>query len=141
MSEDCLFCQIVAGEIPSRSVYEDETTIAFLDVNPLAPGHTLVVPKEHYETMSDLPVDVAGDLFETARRVTPAAQDAVGANAATVGVNNGEDAGQEIPHVHVHVVPRQPGSVNPPIHALVEDRPDLPDDEMDEIAGDIADRV
>lgn len=141
MSEDCLFCQIVAGEIPSRSVYETETAFAFLDVNPLARGHTLVIPKDHYGTVSDLPEDVAGELFQAVRAVTPAVEAATGADATTVAINNGEDAGQEIPHVHFHVVPRQPGDGGRPIHAMFTNPPDVPDDEMDDIAAEIADRV
>lgn len=140
MSEDCLFCQIVAGDVPSRTVYEDDATFAFLDVNPLSRGHTLVVPKYHYETIEELPVDVAGTLFETVRRVTPAVEDAGEADASTIAVNNGEDAGQEVPHVHVHVIPRQPGSGGSPAHRML-DRPDVPDDEMDDIAATIADGV
>ncbi|MHB9287322.1 HIT family protein [Halobacteriales archaeon Cl-PHB] len=140
MSEDCLFCQIVAGDIPSRTVYEDEHTFAFLDVNPLKKGHTLVIPKDHYETLEDLPVEAAGDLFEAVRTVTPAVEDAVGADATTVAVNNGEDAGQEIPHVHFHVIPRQPGSGGSPAHRMLEG-PDLPDDEMDAVAKSIAEGV
>jgi histidine triad (HIT) family protein len=139
--DDCIFCQIVAGEIPSRTVYEDETTLAFLDANPLAPGHALVIPKDHHERLQDLAGDLAGDVFATLHRVTDAAEDAVDADASTVAFNNGEAAGQEVPHVHGHVVPRFDGDGGRPIHAVAGARPDLSDAELDDVAADIADRL
>ncbi|ELZ15905.1 histidine triad (HIT) protein [Natrinema thermotolerans DSM 11552] len=132
-----IFSQIVAGEIPARIVYEDETTIAFLDANPLAPGHTLVIPKDEYERLNDVPDDVAADLYETVHHMVPVVEDAVDADATTVAFNNGEAAGQEVPHVHCHIVPRFEGDGGGPIHAVAGDRPDLDDDELDDIADDI----
>lgn len=132
-----IFSQIVAGDIPARVVYEDETTLAFLDANPLAPGHTLVIPKEEYERLNDVPDDVATDLYATLHRVVPAVEEAVDADATTVAFNNGEAAGQEVPHVHGHVVPRFEGDGGGPIHAVAGDTPDLSDNELDEIADDI----
>ncbi|MFA9502806.1 HIT family protein [Natrinema sp. H-ect1] len=132
-----IFSQIVAGEIPARIVYEDETTIAFLDANPLAPGHTLVIPKDEYERLNDVPDDVATDLYETVHHMVPVVEDAVDADATTVAFNNGEEAGQEVPHVHCHIVPRFEGDGGGPIHAVAGDRPDLDDDELDDIAADI----
>ena len=139
MSEDCLFCGIVAGEIPSRTVYEDETTVAFLDVNPLARGHTLVVPKDHHETVQEMPAELAGDVFQTVRRVGPAVEAAGDGEATSIAVNNGPASGQEIPHVHVHVVPRQPNTGGSPLHRQLTPRPEVSDEEMDDIAGAIAD--
>jgi len=139
--EDCIFCQIVAGDIPSRTVYEDDTTMAFLDANPLAPGHTLVVPKDHYGTLQDLPADLAADVFATLHRVTGTAEAAVEADGSNVAFNNGETAGQEIPHVHGHVVPRFEGDGGGPIHAIAGKRPDLSDEELDDIAADIGKRL
>ncbi|AGB30018.1 histidine triad (HIT) protein [Natrinema pellirubrum DSM 15624] len=132
-----IFSQIVEGEIPARIVYEDETTIAFLDANPLAPGHTLVIPKDEYERLNDVPDDVAADLYETVHHMVPVVEDAVDADATTVAFNNGEEAGQEVPHVHCHIVPRFEGDGGGPIHAVAGDRPDLDDDELDDIAADI----
>jgi histidine triad (HIT) family protein len=139
--EDCIFCQIVAGDIPSRTVYEDDTTMAFLDANPLAPGHTLVVPKDHYGTLQDLPADLAADVFATLHRVTGTAEAAVEADGSNVAFNNGETAGQEIPHVHGHVVPRFEGDGGGPIHAIAGKRPDLSDEELDDIAADVGKRL
>ncbi|QLG49841.1 HIT family protein [Natrinema halophilum] len=136
-----IFTQIVEGEIPARIVYEDETTMAFLDANPLAPGHTLVIPKDEYERLNDVPDDVASDLYETIHRLVPAVEDSVDADATTVAFNNGETAGQEVPHVHCHIVPRFEGDGGGPIHAVAGDRPDLADDELDDIAADIESRA
>lgn len=136
-----IFSQIVAGDIPARVVYEDETTFAFLDANPLAPGHTLVIPKEEYERLNDVPDDVATDLYATIHRLVPAVEEAVDADATTVAFNNGEAAGQEVPHVHCHIVPRFDDDGGGPIHAVAGDRPDLEDDELDDIVADIESRV
>ncbi len=132
-----IFTQIVEGDIPARIVYEDETTVAFLDANPLAPGHTLVIPKDEYERLNDVPEDVAADLYATIHQLVPAVEESVDADATTVAFNNGEAAGQEVPHVHCHIVPRFEGDGGGPIHAIAGDRPDLDDDELDEIAASI----
>ena len=137
MSADCLFCGIVDGEIPGRIVYEDDVTVAFLDVNPLARGHTLVVPKAHRERVNDLDPSEAGPVFRAVATVSAAVEAAVDAPATTVAINNGQAAGQEVPHLHVHVVPRWPGDGAGPIHGLFGDRPDLDDAEMDEIEAEI----
>ncbi|TYL39620.1 HIT family protein [Natronococcus pandeyae] len=136
-----IFSQIVAGDIPARVVYEDETTYAFLDANPLAPGHTLVIPKDEYERLDDVPDDVATDLYATIHRLVPAVEESVDADATTVAFNNGEAAGQEVPHVHCHIVPRFEGDGGGPIHAVAGDRPDLEDDELDDIAAEIESRA
>jgi histidine triad (HIT) family protein len=138
MSEDdCIFCQIVDGDIPSRKVFEDDTAMAFLDANPLAPGHTLVIPKEHYETLEETPEDVAAHVFGVLHRLNTAVEHAVDADATNVAFNNGEAAGQEVPHVHGHIIPRFEGDGGRPIHAIAGERPDLSDEELDEIAEEI----
>jgi len=137
--DDCIFCQIVAGDIPSRTVYEDDDVIAFLDANPLAPGHTLVIPKAHHESLNELPEDSGTEVMAALHRLTPAVEAAVDAPASTVAFNNGAAAGQEVPHVHGHIVPRFEDDGGRPIHALVSDRPDLTDDELDAIAAAIRD--
>lgn len=137
MSEDCIFCSIVAGDIPSRTVHEGEHTFAFLDVNPLARGHTLVIPKAHHETVTEMPDDVREAVFATAGRLTPAVEAAVDADATTIGMNNGEASGQEVPHAHVHVVPRFDDDGVGPIHRLWAERPSLSDAELDDVAAAI----
>ncbi|MFB6136164.1 MAG: HIT family protein [Halobacteriaceae archaeon] len=141
MAEDCIFCSIVDGDVPGRIVYEDEDAVAFLDANPLAPGHTLVVPRDHHETLAEMPPGPGEAVFAAAHYLAPHVVEAVGADGATVAVNDGEAAGQEVPHVHVHVVPRFEDDGGRPIHALFPDRPDLSDAELDDIADDVASRV
>ena len=133
MSNDCIFCSIVDGEIPGRVVHETDDAIAFLDANPLARGHTLVIPKEHHERLDDVPADEATELYSTLHEVVPAVEDAVDAPATTVAFNNGEAAGQEVPHVHAHVVPRFEGDGGGPIHSMFGSRPDLSDEELEEV--------
>ena len=138
MSEDCIFCAIVAGDIPARTVHETDDVLAFLDANPLAAGHTLVIPKRHTQHVGDLDAEASAALFEAVSDLTPRVQDAVDADAANVGINDGEAAGQEVPHVHVHIIPRFEGDGGSPIHAVAGAAPDLSDDELDDIAGQIA---
>ncbi|MGM0605143.1 MAG: HIT family protein [Halobacteriota archaeon] len=137
MSDDCIFCKIADGEIPSRTVYENDDVFAFLDVNPLARGHTLVISKAHHERLNDLPADLASSLFDAVSELTPVVENAVDADATTIGINNGPAAGQEVPHVHVHVVPRFDGDGGGPIHAVAGRSPDLSETELDEIAAAI----
>jgi histidine triad (HIT) family protein len=134
MTDDCIFCSIVAGDIPSRTVYESEDVLAFLDANPLAPGHTLVIPKTHHERLNDLGDGLAGEVLGTLNALVPVVEDAVDAPASTVAFNNGPEAGQEVPHVHGHIVPRFEDDGGGPIHAVAGSRPDLSDEELDDIA-------
>ena len=138
MSEDCLFCQIVAGDIPSHTVYEDDDVYAFLDVNPLARGHTLVIPKAHHERIRDLPEADAEAIGAAVAKVSPAVEDAVDAPASTVAYNNGRAAGQEIDHVHAHVVPRWEDDGAGSFHTLFGSIEEVDDDEMATIAEDIS---
>ena len=102
---DCLFCRIVSGELPATVVYEDENSRAFLDHRPLFHGHTLLVPREHVETLGDLPVKLVGPYFEAAQLLTLAVQSALDAEGTFVAMNN--RVSQSVPHLHVHVVPRR----------------------------------
>ncbi|HYX45026.1 MAG TPA: HIT family protein [Acidimicrobiales bacterium] len=101
----CLFCQVVAGEAPAHRVLDEEGAVAFLDVRPLFPGHCLLVPREHHETLGDLPEALVGDIFATARRLALAVEAAMDAEGSFVAVNN--RVSQSVPHLHVHVVPRR----------------------------------
>ncbi|MES3161189.1 MAG: HIT family protein [Halorubrum sp.] len=138
MSDDCVFCSIVAGDIPARTVHETDDVLAFLDANPLAAGHTLVIPKRHAQHVGDLDDALASELFAVVTELTPRVQAAVDADAANVGINDGAAAGQEVPHVHVHVIPRFEDDGGAPLHAVGGTRPDLSEDELDAIAADIA---
>ncbi len=132
--DECIFCQIVAGEIPSHTVYENEHAHAFLDVNPLARGHTVVIPTDHYGRLGELPDDAAGGLFEAINDLTPAIEAAVDAPASTVAFNNGEEAGQEVPHAHCHVIPRFAGDGAGAVHSLFGGTEDPADGEMSDLA-------
>jgi len=141
MSEQTIFERIIDGEIPGHIVHETETTAAFLDANPLTPGHALVVPKEPYERLRETPPGLSADVFETVRTVSPAIEDAVDADATTVGINDGTAAGQEVPHLHVHVIPRFEGDGGGSIHAAFDAAADLGDGEIGEIATEIESRI
>jgi histidine triad (HIT) family protein len=104
--ENCRFCQIVAGDESAHLVFEDERTIAFLDNRPLFPGHSLLVPRDHHETLADLPDELLGPLFGNARLLAAAIPDAMGKPGSFVALNN--VVSQSVPHLHVHVVPRKP---------------------------------
>jgi len=103
---DCRFCQIAAGAEPAHVVFEDEASLAFLDNRPLFHGHTLLIPRDHYETLGDLPPELVGPLFEIARRLSVAVPEAMGKPGSFVALNN--VVSQSVPHLHVHVVPRKP---------------------------------
>ena len=137
MTDDCIFCRIVDGDIPARSVYEDDDVLAFLDANPLSAGHTLVIPKAHHQALRDLPAALSMAVFETVHDLVGDVEDAVDADAHTVAVNDGPAAGQEVPHTHVHIVPRFEGDGGGPIHAIAGARPDLSDEQLDDIADEI----
>src|SRR6476469_2914857 len=105
MAESCLFCRIVAGEIPAHMVHEDEKTIVFLDTGPLFAGHCLVCPKQHYDTMYDVPKSMLGPLLSTTQLVGRAIEQGLGAEGTFVAINN--KVSQSVPHLHVHVIPRR----------------------------------
>lgn len=101
----CAFCQIASGETDAHSVLEDDRTLAFLDNRPLFPGHCLLIPKTHYETLSDLPSDLLPQLFSNAQVLSRAVEQGLGAEGSFVAINN--RVSQSVPHLHVHVVPRR----------------------------------
>lgn len=103
---DCIFCKIAAGEIPSHKVYENDRVMAFLDIEPINPGHVLIVPKEHYADMQELPVDLLCELAKTAKHISPAVLKAVKSEGFNLGLNNGEVSGQSVKHFHWHLMPR-----------------------------------
>jgi len=104
--EKCLFCQIVRGEIPCHKVYEDEKTLAFLDIAPVNPGHTLVIPKEHFASLEDIPSEELSFVIQAVKKVGAALKQALGVEGYNVQVNNGAIAGQVINHLHFHLIPR-----------------------------------
>lgn len=118
-----IFDSIVAGEIPCHKVYEDEHVLAFLDIAPLAEGHTLVIPKQGAPKLEDLDSEAAAALMVAIQKLLPALRDTTGCPDATVGLHDGPAAGQEVPHVHFHIIPRKQGDAGSPIHALFSSRP------------------
>jgi histidine triad (HIT) family protein len=114
----CIFCRIVAGEIPAEIVAKDEHAVAFLDITPLADGHTVVVPRTHAATIEDMPADESAALFRTVQRLAGPVRSAVRAAGSTIGINNGAATGQTIAHVHVHIVPRWASDGAGSIHTI-----------------------
>lgn len=106
MFMDDLFIKIIKGDIPSSKVYEDEVTFAFLDINPHNKGHILVVSKEHYRNIFDVPEETLCNMIQTAKKLAKAVKESVGADGINIGINNEKAAGQEVFHVHIHVIPR-----------------------------------
>jgi histidine triad (HIT) family protein len=103
---DCLFCKIVAGEIPSTRVDEDERTVAFMDINPATRGHALVVPREHYRDLHDVPIDEMAAVMAAAQRLAGRVRDRLGADGINLLNSCGPAAWQTVFHFHVHVIPR-----------------------------------
>lgn len=106
MDNDCVFCKIVAGRIPSIRVYEDADTLAFLDINPVTKGHTLVIPRRHYNPLSETPPEILQKVILTVRKIARAQNAGLKADAINVTQANGALAGQTVPHIHFHIIPR-----------------------------------
>lgn len=103
---DCIFCKIAAHDIDAHTVYEDDKTIAFLDANPVSKGHMLVISKEHEKEITSLGDEATAALFTTVRKMAEGIQSELDPDGINILQNNGEKAGQEVGHVHVHVIPR-----------------------------------
>jgi len=106
---DCIFCKIVAGAIPCTRIYEDDQVLSFMDVGPISPGHTLLVPKKHYAAIMEMSAEEVAALFRPVAALAAAVKAAVGADGINVLQNNGATAGQVVPHLHIHLIPRWPG--------------------------------
>ena len=132
---DCIFCKIAKKEISTKIVTETENSIAFLDAFPLSRGHTLIIPKHHYEKVQDITVDDNTDLFETLHKVISKVDKITG--STLLAIHNGKGSGQEIPHVHVHLIPRKPGDSAGPVHSMFKNRPKLSEDELDKLCTEI----
>ena len=106
MKNDCVFCAIAAHEIPCFKIYEDERSIAFLDINPFSTGHALVVPKRHFAGLADIDGDELASLVEVTRKVASRIKEVLQCDGFNILQNNGEAAGQTVKHIHFHIVPR-----------------------------------
>ena len=137
----CIFCKIIDGNVPSSKVYEDDICLAFMDIQPVNPGHVLIVPKVHFEDLADLPPDIGAHLFQVAQRIVVSLPKT---DIKFEGVNlflaHGEAAGQEVFHVHLHVIPRYQGDgfgfKFGPNYSNLPDR-----SELDAIASQIANQI
>ena len=107
--ENCIFCKIIKCEIPSKKVYEDNDTLAFLDINPANTGHTIVVPKKHFENIYKIDEDVLESLIKTVKKVATTIKENLKADGINIIQNNGRQAGQIVNHVHFHIIPRFKG--------------------------------
>ena len=104
--EDCIFCKIIKGELPSVKIYEDGEVLAFLDINPVNPGHTLVIPKEHYEDFSSTPNEILSKMMPIIDKISKAMMEGLNVSGFNLALNNGKVAGQIVPHAHFHIMPR-----------------------------------
>lgn len=106
MSQDCVFCKIVAGELPCTKIYEDDDILAFMDIGPVVKGHALVIPKDHFDPITNTPPEMLEKIIKVVQQVAEAQYDGLGADGVNVSQANGEVAGQIVPHIHFHVIPR-----------------------------------
>ncbi len=104
--ENCIFCKIVSGEVSANKIYEDDETLAFLDILPANPGHALIIPKDHFENIYTIPVLTWVRVQMTVQKVALAVKNALGVDGINIIMNNESAAGQAVPHVHIHVIPR-----------------------------------
>ena len=131
MTMDCIFCKIASKEIPTKILVETESCIGFLDAFPLAKGHVLIIPKKHYEKLQDLPTNINTQVFSTVHSLISKVDSLTG--ATLVAVHNGKQSGQEIPHVHVHLIPRSNDDSAGAVHSMFSKKPDLSESEIEEL--------
>ncbi|MCD6455941.1 MAG: HIT family protein [Methanophagales archaeon] len=120
----CVFCEIVEGGLKAERIYETEGVLAFLDINPRAPGHSLVIPKKHVSLLADLEDELVAELFIATRETLKILKKALNPDGFNIGINEGKAAGQEIPHLHVNVFPRFRGDGGKPVHSVVNNPPE-----------------
>ena len=131
MIMNCIFCKIILGEIPAKILYQTEYSLCFLDAFPLTKGHSLVIPKNHHEKLQDLPENEHRDLFETVHKVMPKIDEFAG--STLLALHNGKESGQEIPHAHIHLIPRKTSDGAGAVHSMFENTPKLSPEEFEEI--------
>ena len=128
---DCIFCKIISKEIPAKILYEDEYSISFLDAFPVAKGHTLVIPKKHFAQIQDMSSDMNQKLFDTVHKMITKIDSVMG--STLVLIHNGKDSGQEIMHVHVHLIPRGIDDSGDNLDSMFKNKIKLTDDEIDDL--------
>jgi histidine triad (HIT) family protein len=128
---DCIFCKIIANEIPCKFLAESKSSVSFMDAFPLARGHVLVIPKNHHQKIQDMSEQENSDLFSLVQKMISKVDSLTG--ATLVAVHNGKEAGQEVPHVHVHLVPRSLKDSASAIHSMFDSTLKLSESESDEL--------
>ena len=131
MSIECIFCKIINGHISARIITQNDKAIAFLDAFPLTLGHTLIIPKSHYYKIQDMDGKHLSAVFDLLWKLSAAIEKAVESNASTIAIHNGKDAGQEVPHVHIHIIPRTIDDGAGPVHSLFKNRKKISSKELD----------
>ena len=132
---DCIFCKIISKEVPAKILYEDEYSISFLDAFPVAKGHTLVIPKKHFAQIQDMSSDMNQKLFDTVHKMITKIDSVMG--STLVLIHNGKDSGQEIMHVHVHLIPRGIDDSGDNLDSMFKNKIKLTDDEIDDLCTQI----
>jgi histidine triad (HIT) family protein len=141
LEKHCTFCKIVDGSISARIISQNDKAVAFLDAFPLSVGHTLIIPKRHYSKVQDMNREFSSAIFDLLRVVTPAVEEATGVKASTIAIHNGLEAGQEILHVHIHIIPRISGDGAGPVHSMFKNRPQISSEKLDSMLDRIKERV
>ena len=137
----CIFCGIILGKRPSNIIIEDNKAIAFLDAFPLAVGHTLVIPKKHFSKIQDMSMDYESAVFHLVHRLVGPIEEAARVDSSTIAIHNGKGAGQEIDHVHVHIVPRTIHDGAGPIHSMFMKRPVITSADLNQMAKAIREKL
>ena len=135
MSMDCIFCKIISKEIPAKILYEDDDSISFLDAFPVAKGHTLIIPKKHFSKIQDMPSDLNQKLFDSVHKMINKVDALEG--STLVAVHNGKESGQEVPHVHVHLIPRSVTDSAGPVHSMFKNKIELSDSEYETLVNEL----
>ena len=135
MSMDCIFCKIITKEIHSKILYEDDDSISFLDAFPVAKGHTLVIPKKHFAKIQNMPPDLNQKLFDSVHKMINKVDALEG--STLVAVHNGKESGQEVPHVHVHLIPRSKNDSAGPVHRMFKNKIDLSEQEIESLSNEL----
>jgi histidine triad (HIT) family protein len=138
---NCVFCKIIAGKIPAKVLMENEKAIALLDAFPLAAGHTLIIPKLHYAKVQEMSEQDAIAVFQILWKIIDAVEVGSHVSASTIAIHNGSEAGQEIPHMHVHIVPRNRDDGAGPIHSMFKSKPRLGAHDMESLRDTIASNI
>lgn len=128
--EDCVFCKIVSGKIPCYKIYENEEILSFLDVSPCSKGHCLVIPKKHDKTIFNLENNEIEKLMVSVKEVMKLIKEKLECDGFNVGWNNGESAGQVVPHLHVHIIPRFEGDNGGSMHSIINNPSELKVEEV-----------